>query len=99
MEIKFEKNGSELIIFLKGRLDTNSSPELGNQLPAQLEGVDSLIFDFKELDYLSSAGLRLLLASQKDINARKGKMVVRNINPVIKEIFSVSGFDKILTIE
>ena len=98
MKIKFQKNGTVLTIVLKGRLDTNSSPKLDNTLRAELSGVTELIFDMKNLDYISSAGLRVLLAAQKIMNGQ-GIMIVRDVNPMVMEIFEVTGFDSILTIE
>ena len=95
-----EKNLSEntLNIALNGRLDTNTAPQLEAELKASLSGVEHLILDFEQLSYLSSAGLRVLLAAQKQMN-RQGDMVVRHVNETIAEIFDVTGFCDILTIE
>ncbi|MBR5407153.1 MAG: STAS domain-containing protein [Lachnospiraceae bacterium] len=98
MNIKKEQNGSEMNISLEGRLDTTTAPELETELKASLEGIDALNFDFSALEYVSSAGLRVLLSAQKTMN-RQGKMVIRNVKPEIMEIFEVTGFVDILTIE
>lgn len=95
-----EKNTSEnvLILRLVGRLDTTTAPQLEAELKKSISGVEKLIFDFQELEYLSSAGLRVLLAAQKVMN-KQGQMIVRNVNENIAEIFEVTGFADILTIE
>lgn len=100
MNMTIEKKliGNELTITLTGRLDTTTAPQLESELKASLEGVDNLVLDFAELDYLSSAGLRVLLAAQKTMN-KQGSMVVRHVNETIAEIFDVTGFCDILTIE
>ena len=98
MTIDKKLNGTELTIALTGRLDTTTAPQLEGELKASLTGVEHLALDFAGLDYLSSAGLRVLLAAQKQMN-RQGDMVVRNVNETISEIFDVTGFCDILTIE
>lgn len=98
MTIDKQLNGTELTITLSGRMDTTTAPQLEAELKASLGGVESLILDFAELDYLSSAGLRVLLAAQKQMN-KQGSMVVRHVNETIAEIFDVTGFCDILTIE
>lgn len=100
MDMTIEKtlNASELTVAVVGRLDTGTAPELEAELKASLDGVESLVLDLGGLDYLSSAGLRVLLAAQKTMN-RQGRMLVRNINETVAEIFEVTGFCDILTIE
>ena len=83
---------------LKGRLDTITAPELEKELKGSLDGVSELTFDFEGLDYISSAGLRVLLSTQK-IMARQGEMKISHVNATIMEIFEVTGFTDILTIE
>ena len=97
MTIKTEKKDSALAVVLEGRLDTNTAPELDETLKSSLEGVTELTLDLEKLDYLSSAGLRVLLSAQKTMN-RQGTMVVKNVNETIMEIFEVTGFSDILTI-
>ena len=98
MEIRKEQNGTELNVFLKGRLDTTTAPALEDELSSSLDGIESLAMDFGELEYISSAGLRVLLSAQKRMT-KQGKMVIKNVNETIMEIFDVTGFSDILTIE
>ena len=98
MTIEKNLNGTELTIALTGRMDTLTAPQLEEELKTSLPGVESLALDFANLEYLSSAGLRVLLAAQKIMN-KQGKMVVRHVNETIAEIFDVTGFCDILTIE
>lgn len=95
-----EKNmcDSALTLRLTGRLDTTTAPQLEAELKKSISGVEKLVFDFQQLEYLSSAGLRVLLAAQKVMN-KQGKMIVRDVNDAIMEIFEVTGFSDILTIE
>lgn len=98
MTIQKINNGAELTLLLSGRLDTTTAPQLESELKASLDGIEKLTLDFAALDYLSSAGLRVLLAAQKTMN-KQGSMVVRSVNETIAEIFDVTGFCDILTIE
>ena len=98
MTINKEKNGNELLLKLEGRLDTTTAPNLDEVLAAELDGIQKLIFDFSSLEYLSSAGLRSLLSAQKKMNAQ-GSMIIKNVSEMISEIFEVTGFSDILTIE
>ncbi len=98
MTINKIENGSELTIALEGRLDTTTAPQLDDELKAALPGTEKLIFDFEKLEYISSAGLRVLLSAQKVMN-NQGSMVIRNVSEEISEIFEVTGFVDILTIE
>ena len=98
MRIEKHINGAELTLTLTGRLDTTTAPQLEAELKASLPGVEALTLDFAALDYLSSAGLRVLLGAQKVMN-KQGSMIVRNVNETIMEIFDVTGFCDILTIE
>jgi anti-sigma B factor antagonist len=83
---------------LEGRLDTSTSPELETELKSSLDGVTELIMDFEKLEYISSAGLRVLLSAQKTMN-NQGSMKVINVNDTVMEIFEVTGFVDVLTIE
>jgi anti-sigma B factor antagonist len=98
MKINKTEQGTELGIALAGRLDTTTAPQLEAELKNSLEGVTALIMDFAELEYISSAGLRVLLSTQKVMN-KQGKMVIRYANENILEVFEVTGFTDILTIE
>ena len=98
MTITKAVNGNELAIALEGRLDTMTAPELEAELGKSLEGAESLTLDFSKLDYISSAGLRVLLSAHKIMSA-KGGMKVTNVNEIVREVFDVTGFADILTIE
>ena len=98
MKINKIQNGTELMISPEGRLDTLTAPVLEEELKNSLAGVTDLIFDFKRLEYISSAGLRVLLSAQKTMNA-KGTMKVRNVREEVMEVFELTGFSDILTIE
>ena len=98
MNIEQKKDGNALTLALEGRLDTMTAPELEEVLKNSLEGVEALTFDLGKLDYISSAGLRVLLSAQKAMN-QQGAMKVKNANEMILEVFEVTGFCDILTIE
>ena len=98
MTINKKANGTALEIALEGRLDTMTAPELEVELNQSLAGADSLTLDFSKLDYISSAGLRVLLSAHKAMSA-KGGMKVTNVNEIVQEVFEVTGFSDILTIE
>ena len=98
MTITKTQNGSGLIIAIEGRLDTLTAPELETELNGCIEGLTSLTFDLGKLDYISSAGLRVLLSAQKRMN-KQGEMKLTNVTETIMEIFEVTGFSDILTIE
>lgn len=98
MKIRKVENGSTLTVSLEGRLDTGTAPDLEKELNGSLDHVEELYLDFGGLDYVSSAGLRVLLATQKVMN-RQGKMILQNVNDNIMEVFEMTGFVDILTIE
>ena len=98
LNINKEKNGNALKVKLEGRLDTTTAPQLEGELKDSLEGVTELDFDINDLQYISSAGLRVLLSMQKIMN-KQGEMTVRGANDDIREIFEVTGFSEILSIE
>ena len=98
MIIEKNLNGTELTVTISGRLDTTTAPQLEEEFKQNLTGVEKLVLDFADLEYLSSAGLRILLAAQKTMN-KQGEMIIRNVNETINEIFEVTGFIDILTVE
>ena len=98
MTINKTSNGTELTVALEGRLDTTTAPQLEAEMKTALPNVKELTFDFSKLDYISSAGLRVLLSTQKVMN-KQGSMRITNVNDTIMEIFDVTGFADILTIE
>ena len=97
MIISQERDGGKLTIALSGRLDTTTAPELEETLKGALDGVTELELDLKALEYISSAGLRVLLSAQKVMN-KQGSMVVLNANESIMDVFEVTGFTDILTV-
>ena len=99
MDIKKTSEGSKLTVAVSGRLDTNTAPQFETELKRSLDGVTDLTLDFSGLDYISSAGLRVLLSAKKLMNAENGDMRVTGCNEIVKEIFEVTGFTDILTIE
>ena len=98
MDITKNKDGGKLEIKVSGRLDTTTAPQLDSEIKESVDGVTELIFDLGNLEYISSAGLRVLLAAQKTM-LKQGSMTVTRPNDVISEIFEVTGFNEILTIE
>ena len=98
MTIDKNLSGSALTISLTGRLDTATAPQLESELKRSVAGVTELCFDFAGLEYISSAGLRVLLSAQKAMN-KQGSMVVRNVNPIVRDVFDITGFSDFLTIE
>lgn len=97
MKVIKELNGDKLNIKLEGRLDTTTSPELEQELK-DISNVSELIFDFENLEYISSAGLRILLSTQKEMS-KHGNMKIKNVNNDIMEVFEITGFVDILTVE
>ena len=98
MIINRKERGSELELELCGRLDTTTAPQLEAEFKRSIGDVTALTLDLAELEYLSSAGLRVLLAAQKVMN-KQGSMVIRHVNETIMEVFEITGFSEILTIE
>ena len=96
MTINKEKNNGILTLAIEGRLDTVTAPELEKVVNEETADIKELVLDMNALEYISSAGLRVLLAAQKKMN-RQGEMIIRNVNDVIMEIFEVTGFVDILT--
>jgi anti-sigma B factor antagonist len=98
MNINKIQEGTTLTFALEGRLDTVTAPQLEGELRTAVNGVEELIFDLSKLEYISSAGLRVLLSAQKVMN-RQGNMIIRSVKPEIMDIFEVTGFVDILNIE
>ncbi len=97
LNITKEKNGNEATVFLEGRLDTTTAPQLESELGDVFEGISSLTLDVAKLEYISSAGLRVFLFAQKTMS-KQGSMTVKNVSEEVMEIFEVTGFSDILTI-
>ena len=98
MKIDKSVENGKVCYALEGRLDTTTAPELEKELKGDLESADQLTLDFSKLDYISSAGLRVLLSAHKAMS-KKGGMVVTNVNEMVNEVFEVTGFADILNIE
>ena len=98
LNITKNQEGEKLTVALEGRLDTTTAPELEGALNESLTGIQALTLDFEKLNYISSAGLRVLLSAQKTMNGRDG-MTLIHVGEAISEIFEVTGFSDILTIE
>ena len=97
MNINKKQNGNAMEIALEGRLDTMTAPNLEAELKG-LNGIETLTLDFSKLEYISSAGLRVLLSAHK-VMSQKGGMKITNVNEIVQEVFEVTGFSDILTIE
>lgn len=97
MTITKKNEGNALVLMIEGRLDTGTAPELESVIDADIAGVKELIFDFDNLEYISSAGLRVVLKAQKIMN-KQGEMKIIHVNSAIMEIFEITGFSDILTI-
>ncbi len=97
MEISKTQNGTEAILALEGRLDTVTSPSLEKELDRVMDEAEAITLDFTKLDYISSAGLRVLLGAHK-VMSRKGGLKITNVNEVVREVFDVTGFSDILNI-
>ena len=99
MKITKNYNEKDLLMSVEGRIDTITSQELDKEINAEIGNFESLTLDFADLEYISSAGLRVLIATQKKLKASDIPLVIKNINDSVREIFRMSGFDKILKIE
>ena len=98
MDIKKTKNDTTLTLAIQGRIDTTTAPQMEAELRSDIDGVTELYLDFTGVEYVSSAGLRVLLSAQK-LMSRQGKMVLSHVNESVMEVFEVTGFSDILTIE
>ena len=98
LNINKEKKGTACTYFLEGRLDTTTAPQLEGDIKESIEGVESLVMDLSKLEYISSAGLRVLLGAAQAMDG-KGDMVVRNLNQSVREVFELTGFSNLFNIE
>lgn len=98
MEYKIDKDGTKVDIAVEGRIDTTTAPQLEEAILAELAGATEVNIDFKNLEYISSAGLRLLLMLQKKMNAANGTFKIMNVNDFVMEVLEMTGFKDILTI-
>lgn len=98
MNLKKELEEKKLTIELEGRVDTTTAPELDAAIKEDIENIEELVIDMAKLEYISSAGLRVLLSAQKELN-NKGTMIVTKVDPSVMEVFEITGFDKVLNIQ
>lgn len=98
LKITKKAENKKVTLALEGRVDTTTAPQLEQEIKSSIDGITELVLDFSKLDYISSAGLRVLLSAQKVMN-KQGSMTVCNVNDIVMEILDVTGFSDILTIE
>lgn len=99
MTINKNIDGEKLIVALEGRLDTLTAPALSDELDSDLGNIKQLLFDFSELEYISSAGIRVLLAAYKRLKKAEGTLTVINANDMVREVFELTGLYKVITTE
>ena len=99
MEVKFNKQDSTLTVFISGNIDTVTAPELDAQLQENLSDVKDLVLDFAAVDYISSAGLRVVLMANQQMEDVDGNMTVKNVNEDVRDVFEMTGFDSLLNLE
>jgi len=99
MTVELKREQEQLIVTVKERLDTTTAPDLEKILQGKLEGVRELIFDFFGLDYISSAGLRVLLAAHKIVKKQHGKTIIKGANQEVREVFVITGFSEMMSLE
>lgn len=98
MKIESEKKEEKLTLWLHGRLDTSTAPQLQQVMDTELEGIKDLQIDMEQLEYVSSAGLRVLLSASKKMKAAEGNMTICHVNKDVMEVFTITGFKDIITI-
>ena len=98
LEIRSEENGGEVVIYIEGRMDTNSSPKVMEEVEKYVNTAQKIILDIEKVDYVSSAGLRVFVMADQQIIANGGELNVRNVANPIAEIFEMTGFNNMLTI-
>ena len=99
MEVKFNKQDSNLTVVISGNIDTVTAPELDAKLQENIAGVKDLVLDFAAVDYISSAGLRVILMANQQLEDADGNMTVKNVNEDVRDVFEMTGFDSLLNLE
>ena len=99
MEVKFNKQDSTLTVAISGNIDTVTAPELDTKLQENLSGIKDLILDFAAVDYISSAGLRVILMANQQLEDADGTMTIKNVNDDVRDVFEMTGFDSLLNLE
>ena len=99
MEVKFNKQDSSLTVAISGNIDTVTAPELDTKLQENLSGIKDLILDFAAVDYISSAGLRVILMANQQLEDADGTMTIKNANDEVRDVFEMTGFDSLLNLD
>lgn len=99
MEVKFNKQDSSLTVAISGNIDTVTAPELDTKLQENLSGIKNLILDFAAVDYISSAGLRVILMTNQMMEDVEGEMTIKNVNEDVRDVFEMTGFDSLLNLD
>jgi anti-sigma B factor antagonist len=99
MEVKFNKQDSTLTVTISGNIDTVTAPELDTKLQENLSGIKDLILDFAAVDYISSAGLRVILMANQQLEDADGTMTIKNANDDVRDVFEMTGFDSLLNLD
>ena len=99
MEVKFNKQDSSLTVTISGNIDTVTAPELDSKLQENISDVKDLVLDFAAVDYISSAGLRVVLMANQQMEDVDGNMTVKNVNEDVRDVFEMTGFDSLLNLE
>ena len=99
MEVKFNKQNSNLTVVISGNIDTVTAPELDAKLQENIAGVKDLVLDFAAVDYISSAGLRVVMIANQNMEECDGELTIRNVNDDVMEVFEMTGFDSLLNFE
>ena len=99
MEVKFNKQDSTLTVAISGNIDTVTAPELDAKIQENLSGIKDLILDFAAVDYISSAGLRVILMANQQLEDADGTMTIKNANDDVRDVFEMTGFDSLLNLD
>ena len=99
MEVKIEKKGEQVLAIIKGRIDSSTAQKLNDILAKAIRGTKTMILDFKNVDFISSAGLRVILASSKALKDQNGNLKIINVSPIIAEVFDMTGFSEVIDID
>lgn len=97
--LKNKSNKRRAVLYVSGRIDTNTAPELEKFIGDKLEGLKEMVLDFTKADYISSAGLRVLLATHKNLRNQKGKLIIKNPSDAVEEVLHITGFDRFMNIQ
>ena len=99
MEVKFNKQDSNLTVVISGNIDTVTAPELESKLQENISDVKDLVLDFAAVDYISSAGLRVILMANQQMEEVDGNLTIKNVNEDVRDVFEMTGFDSLLNLE